>query len=755
MHPAIARPIRRYLGDTEIPESVQDVLTAASNALYDMDRDREITARTMAVLSSELEERLERVRASEDQYRTLFDAGPNPTFVIRRSDRAVLSWNVAAEKVLGWPREETLQRPIETLGICGAQCGFAARLMGPGRIEPSDVVHTTLTTRSGLPLEAEVQGLDMLINDTAAVLVMIRDVTAQRTAERLEQGTSARFRAFFNHAGMAIQVLSANGTVLEANPPCTDMLGLTPSELLGMQFSELLASDESPSVTEASRDLLASTSRESITLERRFTHRDGSMLWAQVIIARVESGSETLLVAMLQDITERKRMEEQLVRQAFQDDLTGLANRALFRDRLRHALDRRARANAKVAVLLLDLDGFKRVNDSMGHAAGDELIRAIANRILITVRSGETVARLGGDEFAIVIESVAPDEDPRALAERLLEIISAPVHIGERDMVIQASIGIAFALPEEDGDTVLRNADTAMYSAKSNGKQCVHVYHPSMHTRALVRIEVEHELRQALVNNELELHYQPQIRLHDGVVRGFEALLRWRRPNRGLVAPGEFLSVAEETGLIVPIGTWVLHEACRSAQHWPATNGVQPSLSVNLAPCQLERDSLIQDIRDALDQSGLDPRRLVLEITESQIMRAPDAARAKLQAIRALGVRVAVDDFGTGFSSLSQLQFFPVDELKIDRSFVARIGDGDREAAFVRTIISLAKALNAEVVAEGIESPVQSDFLTSLGCELGQGYLYSRAMHVSAIAPFLQANRHFEESPARAQSLVL
>jgi diguanylate cyclase (GGDEF)-like protein/PAS domain S-box-containing protein len=727
MHPALTRPVRRLFGDEAPPEATRQLIKVAGTIIADIERQRDVTTHMLEELARELEDRLERARASESRYHMLFDAGPHPTFVLRRSDRAVLDWNSAAERVLAWPREDVLQRAVETLGLCEAGCQFAMRLMGTGPMSAADVVETRLHARDGRLVDVEVQGLDMQLGGEPAVLVMLRDVTAQRVAERAQQESAARVRAFFDHAGIAIQLLALDGTILEANSACRDMFGHHAETLLGTRVLDLACPDAVPLVQEAITELVTAA-RDVVTFEACFRHAEGTTVWGQVTIATVALGGERRLMAMLQNATDRKRMEQQLVQQAFEDELTGLANRALFRDRLAHALDRRLRHRTDVAVLLLDLDGFKRVNDSLGHAAGDALLRAIARRIALTVRAGETVARLGGDEFAIVIESVQQDEDPMALADRLLREIATPVEIAGREVVVNVSIGIAIAQPGEDGDAVLRNADTAMYSAKSAGKQCARLFDPAMHARALVWLEIEQDLRRALGQDEFELHFQPLLRLGSGALRGFEALLRWRHPRRGLMAPSEFLGVAEETGLVVPIGRWVLHEACRHAAAWGADVEPAPTISVNVAPRQLEDDGFINDVRDALRASGLEPRRLVLEITESQIMRTPELAKERLHALRALGVRIAIDDFGTGYSSLSHLQFFPVDELKIDRSFVARVDDGDRGASFVRTMVSLAQSLGVEVVAEGIEHDAQERFLTTLGCDTGQGYLFSRPM---------------------------
>ena len=555
------------------------------------------------------------------------------------------------------------------------------------------------------------------------------------------------YPALFDYAGIAIQVLAADGTITQANPACRDIFGYAPEEMVHRNIAQFVAGTDASAIRAACRDLL-SASRESVTLEQRFERNDGALIWGQLTIARVQAGDEPRLMVMVQDVTERKRMEEELVRRAFQDDLTGLANRALFHDRLHHALERRGRSRTEVAVLLLDLDGFKRVNDSLGHAAGDQLLRAVATRIQSTVRGGETVARLGGDEFAIVIDAVQTTEDVQQLADRLLRIISKPVTVADREVVVNVSIGIALAQAGDEGDAVLRNADVVMYSAKNAGKQCARLFDASMLERAQSWLELEQDLRRAVERFEFELLFQPMMALASGTLLGFEALLRWRHPKRGLVAPAEFLAVAEETGVIVPIGRWALREACCYAAGWADRDGITPSISVNLAPRQLEDAHLYDDVRNALTASGLDPKLLILEITESQMIRAPDTAHATLQAIRALGVRIAIDDFGTAYSSLSHLQHFPVDELKIDSTFVARMDEGEREAAFVRTMLTLAQSLGVNVVAEGIERETQHVLLAALGCDSGQGYLFSRPLAINDVLNYMARHQHSPEPAA-------
>lgn len=425
-----------------------------------------------------------------------------------------------------------------------------------------------------------------------------------------------------------------------------------------------------------------------------------------------------------------RRSEEQLAHQTFHDPLTGLANRSLFLDRVGHALARSARQAAPLAVLFIDLDDFKKVNDSLGHPSGDRLLEVAAERLTVCVRGSDTVARLGGDEFAILVEDAHSPSEVLAIANRVAAALSSPFHISGSDLFVTASIGVAPADIGNTADELLRNADVAMYFAKTGGRSAIAIFEPWMQAAAHDRLQLEADMRRGLGRDEFVLHYQPIVKLETGEIIGAEALVRWRHPERGLVPPGEFIPLAEETGLIVPLGSWVLEEACRQGYAWQrALPAGSPPLrvTVNLSSRQLQEPAVVATVRDALASSGLTPAALVLEITESVLMQNTSLTLTRLKELKELGLSLAIDDFGTGYSSLGYLQRFPIDILKIDKAFVDAVGSGG-DAALARAVIALGDTLGMQTVAEGIEGAVQVAGLRDLGCMLGQGFHFARPM---------------------------
>ncbi len=440
----------------------------------------------------------------------------------------------------------------------------------------------------------------------------------------------------------------------------------------------------------------------------------------------VKDGAQAVVgvIGVATDITERKRAEDRLLQLANYDNLTSLPNRTLFRDRLTHALARARRQKAQVAVLFLDLDRFKLINDSLGHHAGDELLKAVANRLLSNARKGDTVARLGGDEFTVILEELAQPEDATTVARKILDVMNRPFHIDGHEMYVTTSVGIAI-YPQDgaDIDELLKNADTAMYRAKEQGRNNYRFYTADMNAKAVEYLIMENRIRHALQRNEFILYYQPQVDLHRREIIGLEALIRWHHPDLGLLYPNQFLPLAEDTGFITAIGDWVLHKACQQAAQWQRAGLPPMRIAVNLSPLQFTQPTLIESVTAALRNSGLDPQNLELEITENFLVDNVDNAIVTLRKLHELGVQLAVDDFGTGYSSLSYLKKFPLNSLKIDRSFVRDISNGEGDAAIAEAIVALGQTLRLRVMAEGVETEEQLYFLRTRGCDQAQGFL--------------------------------
>jgi diguanylate cyclase (GGDEF)-like protein/PAS domain S-box-containing protein len=586
--------------------------------------------------------------------------------------------------------------------------------------------------------------------EALATYVSLALESAELTDEVLRRTSEAHLSSLVQHASDLITVVDADLTVLYQSPSIERVLGYSAEKIVGCRFSELLVPGEETRFLHLLGDGSDSPGREGEAIECSLRHKDGNprqfeVLWTNLLHDEAVGG----IVLNGRDVSERKAFEEQLAHQAFHDPVTNLANRALFVERVRHALTRTRRGDGAVAVVFLDVDDFKTINDSLGHAAGDQVLVEVARRLDASIRGSDTAARFGGDEFAVLLEDVESVQEAADAAERILEAFTEPLELDQKQLLLRASVGIAVAdNPGTDADDLVRNADAAMYIAKRDGKGGYRLFEPAMHEAVLARLELRADLQRAIVNNELELYYQPVVRLEDRSVCGLEALLRWHHPERGIVLPNDFIPLAEETGLIIPIGRRVLREGCRKAKLMQDVIPLDPPLtmSINLSVKQLQHSDIVADVSDALEEAELDPSHLTLEITETVVMADTELAVQRLDELKALGVRLAMDDFGTGYSSLSYLSSFPIDILKMDRSFL-RAGAAPEASGLANAVVALGETLELEVVAEGIERHEQWTTLRDLGCDHGQGFYFAKPMDIDAALEFLRTTTGLGSPP--------
>ena len=679
-----------------------------------------------------------RMEESEARFRALFVGSPDAYLLIR--DGVIVDCNDALTRMLGCDRDGVVGRRPEALSppeqpdgrpsvLAAAEHIAHAVTEGSARFE---WLH--LRADGGeLWVDVSLRQLDLL--GQPHLLVTWRDITARRAADRQLRKLSM----VVEQTPASVVITDRQGNIEYVNPAFTRNTGYTAAEVRG-QNPRVLKSGLMPPETYA--DMWAQiTAGRPWRGELQNRRKNGELFWELAVISPLqdERGATTNYLAVKENISDLKLLEDELRSAARTDRLTGLPNRALFHDRLQNAVLRAQRVEGyHFAVLFLDFDRFKAINDTLGHEAGDTILCEIARRLRETVRAGDslnraseedTAARFGGDEFVVLLDGIESPGDAAEVAERLLDVLAAPYHVCNQDIFSTVSIGICTSTTRpQSAEEVLRDADTAMYEAKLAGRGRALVFDVSMHQRVHHRVALENDLRRALGTPQLFLQYQPIVCLQTAALVGCEALLRWRHPQRGLVSPAEFIPIAEESGLIVPLGEWVLREACTQLQRWHAAHPshAPPAISVNVSRRQLLAPSLPQTLRQVLHDTGLDAPRLHLEVTESAVMSDAAAATAVLRAFKQVGVQLAMDDFGTGYSSLACLHQFPLDVLKIDRSFVGNIERGRDFAALVHAVTQLAHNMNIRVVAEGIETLDQALLLQSLDCEFGQGYFFSR-----------------------------
>ncbi|MGI9645453.1 MAG: putative bifunctional diguanylate cyclase/phosphodiesterase, partial [Ilumatobacteraceae bacterium] len=632
-------------------------------------------------------------------------------------------------------REDDIIRPGPGFGrIVGLSVAALTPLIVLLALTISDLGSRTTRTIAGI---AAVVVVVLALTRMWTLLAAVRSLTERRGQDRLA--------AMVEHSSDVVMLVDDVGDIQYASPGLASTLGHRSGDWIGRPAIDLVSNEDRDAARRELERVVELGPGQTVKFEASLVRVDGQRRRMEATTANLLGGEAVDgVVATFRDVTEQRDLERQLSHRAFHDELTGLANRALFLDRMDHAL-RVARPDTDpVVVLFVDLDDFKSVNDALGHGVGDQLLRAIADRIRRTSGSGDTPARLGGDEFAVLLEDRGGVDRALDVAEELLDSLRVPVSLAGYDLAVLASVGVAIAAPGMTTSSLLRDADIAMYEAKRAGKGQIKIFDPAMRLGATKHLEFRSDLGNAIVDDQLRLVFQPTIDLHTGSVVGAEALLRWRHPTRGEVSPAEFIPIAERTGLILSIGKWVLDEALRQAMDWQAAG--QLRVSVNVSAVQLRHPTFVDHVRSALVSHGIEPDRLILEITETVLVNEIESASTILGELRSLGVGLAIDDFGTGYCSLSYLQRFPVDIVKIDRQFVSELGGGPKSSTLARMILQMTSSLEVKSVAEGIERHEQLAELQRLGCDIGQGFLLSPPLEADEIrrrftAPSPNGNR--------------
>lgn len=671
------------------------------------------------------------------EFRSALDASEDNIFLVNFETMRFMNFNKSAVSTLGYERDELLMMGPPDIAQEFSKEDMQS-IMAPllsGEQEFIDVT-TYHVCKDGRTFPAEIRLSALQLNGRTTIIAMARDISArQLVGEKLGQSA-----AVVENTAEGIIITDKERFIVSVNPAFSEITGFSEDEAIGQNPRILKSDHQDQEFFTAMWDQINSTGRwQGEILNRK---KDGSLFpsWSTISSVKNDAGEITHYVGVFSDISTLKQSQEKLDYLAYHDTLTQLPNRLLLLDRLDHALRVAERNATKIGVLFLDLDRFKNINDSLGHSTGDRLLQRVAQRIQTTIRQEDTVARLGGDEFIVLIEGIHHASDVVVLANKLLSAFNDSFDLGGHTLFISPSIGVSI-YPQDGSDceTLIRNADTAMYRAKEVGRNNCHLYSADLTEQAMERLTLESALRNAIENDELELYYQPQFSLANNRAKGAEALIRWNHPELGQVMPDRFIPLAEDSGLIMDIGTWAIKTACRQMKSWQNSGLELDVVAVNVSGLQFQRGDIVETVQSALSDTGLAPECLELEITESIILNRTDQAINTLHQLKELGVMISIDDFGTGYSSLSQLKHLPVDKLKIDQSFVRDIAHDVDDEAITCAVIALAKSLDLKVIAEGVETEDQRNFLVMQGCDEGQGYLYSRAVSAERLEKQLRA----------------
>jgi len=685
----------------------------------------------------------EKLKESEERYRAVMEQSTESIWLFDPNTKQVLEPNTSFQRLLGYTAEE-LRNMTNYDFVAHSDEDIDETVRQKVRKEDSSPRERKYRRKDGTLLDVEVNGTLISYQGKEVVCSVARDLTERKETEARLRESEERFRSAFEDAPVGAAIVDLDRRYLQVNRALCEMLGYSEEELVGKTSPEVTHPEDLKASADRARRVLEEGDGNYV-LEKRYVHADGHVVWALsgISLVRDAHGNPDHFVSLFQDVTERKALEERLEHQAFHDSLTSLANRGLFMDRLEHALARLDRGREPIAVLFMDLDNFKVVNDSLGHEVGDKLLGEVAGRLKECVRPEDTAARFGGDEFVILLEGIADLGGATRVADRITDALTAPFDFEGREIFISTSIGIVLAdeAPDEPGD-LLRKADLALYRAKEKGRDRYEVFDVSMGTMALERLEMESALRRALERGEFRIYYQPKISVSDGRIVSLEALIRWEHPERGLLEPGEFLPVAEETGLIVQIGEWVLDEVCRQGWEWQQrfSEPSPPRVCANVSPRQFLQTDFIDKVIETLRSSGLRAQGLSLEIAEGILMDEPESNIEKLTMLNDLGIHIVIDDFGTAYSSLAHLKNFPLNILKIDRSLTVKLGEEPEDEAIVSAMINLAQALGWVVTAQGVENEEQLALLRKMGCDIVQGYYFTRPVTSEEATALLEAD---------------
>lgn len=688
---------------------------------------------------------------SEARFRMIFNAAPDAIFLLDAAGKIVMV-NSKAETMLGYRRDEMVGQLVEMLVPDNLHVAHARhREQYSAHPEPramSALLDLRARHKNGDEIPVAISLSRMELENKYETIAVVRDISTTREMENLLRRHSQEFQALVDNAPDVIARFDRDMRFLYANPAIDWAIGIDQGQCLGKTWNELglpptEADSWQQSVSEVFEHGVAAVIECDIDLPAQgLRHFHVRMVPERDMENRVIS-----VLVIARDISARKRYEDQLRYQASHDVLTGLPNRSLIQDRLQQEIFHAQRNQTLLAVAYLDMDHFKDINDTLGHAVGDQLLRQAATRISGALRQYDTVARQSGDEFILLLPDIVHMENATIVADKIQDVLARPFQLGDQEVYVTTSLGLTlYPADGEDAETLLRHADIAMYRAKEEGRNTFRFYVSEMDARVRARIELEHDLRLAIKRSELILHYQPRVSLTSGAVLGFEALVRWNHPREGMISPDRFIGVAEDSGLIVPLGDWVLEAACRRMRQWQDMGLPAMRMSVNLSARQFRDPGLVERVTQIVSETRLDPAFLELEITESTVMHDSEAAIGTLRALKKLGVTLSVDDFGTGYSSLSYLKLFPIDVLKVDRSFVRDVTADPGDATIVHAIVTLAHSLGLVVVAEGAEEAAQAAFLRYVKCDELQGYYFSRPLPEGDAEQLLHSGRQLNIS---------